>query len=89
MLEMMYCPEGEEGRARRSFSSRWVDEARETERLVLGKADFSAELIGCIYLNNKCYLQLLLVLKSFQVMMPIDCVVTRLLKVWVQPSISC
>lgn len=81
--------EGEEGKARRSFSSRWVDEARETERLVLGKADFSAELIGYLYLNNKCYLQLLLVLKSFQVMMPVDCVVTRLLKVWVKPSISC
>lgn len=58
-------------------------------RLVLGNADFSAELIGYIYLHYKCYLLLLLALKSFQGVMPMDCVVARLLKVWVKPPVSC
>lgn len=47
------------------------------------------ELIEHIYLNNICcYLLLSLVLKSFQVMVQVNCVVTRLLKIWVKLSLN-
>lgn len=94
MLKIMCCPEVQERESKKecgeAFSLTMLD--RWSQRDSGGGTEQSRflckELIEQVYLDNKRCLLLLLVLKSFQVLVQVSCVVTRPLKVWVKPSLN-
>lgn len=81
---------GEEGRIWRSFSASHIGFVK-LERL---GGWYWVEQLLCkdfmehIRLNNRSYLLLLLVLRSFQVLVQVNHVVGRLVEVWVTPSLN-